>query len=132
MAYRKCPRCNLNYIKDVDALCMVCMEDLGKSSRLSTDDEDYDICPECGDNVIKSGEEMCHQCQLERTKDTVDEVVKKSTQWGEITPGVEVTDTFHVDLEEEMGELEKVDLDEEEEEEDEDAEIIPDSDDDQD
>ena len=128
MAYKKCPRCNLNYIKDVDALCMVCMEDLGKSSRLGTDDEDYDICPECGDNVIKSGEEMCYQCQLERTKDTGSEVVKKSTEWGEITPGTEVTDTFHVDLEEEIEELEKVDLDEVR---DEGAEIIEDSDDDQ-
>jgi len=128
MAYKKCPRCNLNYIKDVDSLCMVCMEDLGKSPRTGTDDEDYDICPECGDNVIKSGEEMCYQCQLERTKDTVDEVVKKSTEWSEITPGAEVVDTFHVDMEEEIEELEKVDL---EEGQDEVAEIIEDSDDDQ-
>lgn len=129
MAYKKCPRCNLNYIKDVDALCMVCMEDLGKTSRLDKDDEDYDICPECGDNVIKSGEEMCYQCMLERTKDTVDEAVKKSTEWGEITPGAEVTDSFHVDLEEEIEELEKVDLDEVQ---DDDADIIADGDDDQD
>jgi len=104
------------------------MEDLGKSPRTGTDDEDYDICPECGDNVIKSGEEMCYQCQLERTKDTVDEVVKKSTEWSEITPGAEVVDTFHVDMEEEIEELEKVDL---EEGQDEVAEIIEDSDDDQ-
>jgi len=129
MAYKKCPRCNLNYIKDVDALCMVCMEDLGKTTRLSTDDEEYDICPECGENVIKSGEEMCNQCLLERTKDNKDESLKKPSEWGVIAPGQEVIDTFHVDLEEEIEVLEKVDLDEEQ---DEDDELISDQDDDQD
>ncbi len=129
MAYKKCPRCNLNYIKDVDTLCMVCMEDLGKSSRLSTDEEDYDICPECGENVIKSGEEMCYQCLLERTKDTIGESTKKTSEWVEISPNSEIVDAFHVELEEETEELEKVDLAEVQ---DEDGEIMADGDDDQD
>lgn len=125
MAYKKCPRCNLNYIKDVDAYCVVCLGDLGKTPRVGTDEEEYDICPECGDDVIKAGEDMCAQCLQERSKDPIDENVKKSNDWVEFVPGVEPTDTFRVDIEDEMEELEKVEIEEAHE----DDELITDKDD---
>ena len=33
MAYKKCPRCNLNYIKETDLLCKICLEEVGKAYR---------------------------------------------------------------------------------------------------
>ena len=32
MAYKKCPRCNLNYIQDVEVLCKICLDEVGKPS----------------------------------------------------------------------------------------------------
>lgn len=69
MAYKKCPRCYLNYIKDTESLCKVCLEEVGKSLSDNDREEEYDICPECGENIIEPGEEMCDQCAMERMKE---------------------------------------------------------------
>ena len=58
MPYKKCPRCNLNYIKDTEVLCKVCLEEVGKNINDFDKDEEYDICPECGENIIKAGEDI--------------------------------------------------------------------------
>src|SRR5690554_4684301 len=72
MAYKKCPRCSLNYIQDTELLCKICLEEVGKAIRANEDDEEeYDICPECGENIIKTGEEMCLQCLVEHMRDEV-------------------------------------------------------------
>ena len=50
MAYKKCPRCSLNYIKDTELLCKICLDEVGKAIRNNEEDEEeYDICP----NVVK-------------------------------------------------------------------------------
>lgn len=50
MAYKKCPRCELNYIKDTEQYCKVCLVDMGKLAGdhiLDDDilDEDLRLCP---------------------------------------------------------------------------------------
>ncbi|NMA95001.1 MAG: hypothetical protein GX974_03085 [Clostridiales bacterium] len=73
MAYKKCPRCNLNYIKDTDVLCKICLGDVNKALRGNdSDEEEYDICPECGESIIKSGEEMCYRCRIENADNDID------------------------------------------------------------
>ncbi len=62
MAYKKCPRCELNYIKDTEQYCKVCLVDMGKLAGdhiLDDDilDEDLRLCPECGENYLEEGEE---------------------------------------------------------------------------
>ena len=37
MGYRKCPRCELNYITDDEEYCDVCKEELGKSHKIILD-----------------------------------------------------------------------------------------------
>lgn len=69
MGYKKCPRCNLNYIQDHEVLCKVCLAEVGKALKNKDEDEEYDICPECGENIIKEGEEMCYQCRMEKEKE---------------------------------------------------------------
>ena len=81
MAYKKCPRCNLNYIKDTDVLCKICLEEVGKALRSNEEEEEYDICPECGEHIIKAGEEMCYQCRMERSKEDPDLEKAKPGDW---------------------------------------------------
>jgi RNA polymerase subunit RPABC4/transcription elongation factor Spt4 len=113
MPYRKCERCNLNYIKEHEVLCKVCLEEVGKAIRNNDEDEeDYDICPECGENIIKSGEDMCYQCMMERMKEEVDEESRKKDEWGDFLPKDEDEELFSDEDDEDLEDLEEIELDE--------------------
>ena len=116
MAYKKCPRCSLNYIKDTDVLCKVCLDEVGKAIRSNEDEEEYDICLECGEHIIKVGEEMCYQCMMEHVKDETDieDQKRKSDEWddGDFDPEDDEVEEF-ADDEPEEG-LEEIELDLEE------------------
>jgi DNA-directed RNA polymerase subunit RPC12/RpoP len=110
MAYKKCPRCSLNYIKDTDLLCTICLEEVGKAIRRSDEEEEeYDICPECGDQIIKSGEEMCYTCMLEQSKDEVEPMKDKETDWDKAS----VDDDEELFVEDENQGMIEIDLEEE-------------------
>ena len=47
MGLRKCPRCELNYIRDDEQLCNVCKRHM--KGEAETDDV-VTICTECGEN----------------------------------------------------------------------------------
>lgn len=56
MKYKKCPRCELNYITCNEEYCDICKEELAGISeerycyvcgKLLNDNEDNDICCEC-------------------------------------------------------------------------------------
>ena len=114
MAYKKCPRCSLNYIQDVQVLCKICLDEVGKAIRANDEDEEeYDICPECGENIIKAGEDMCYQCMIEHVKDEVDEESRKKDEWGDFLPKGEDDDLFDDDQDEDLEDLEEIELDEE-------------------
>ena len=115
MAYRKCPRCSLNYIQDKELLCKICIVEVGKAIRANDDDEeDYDICPECGENIIKSGEKMCYQCLMEHVRDEVDEEDRKKDEWEDFLPKEEDDDLFGEENDdEELKGLEEIELDDE-------------------
>lgn len=123
MVYKKCPRCNLNYIKDSDLLCKICLEEVGKAIRNNDEEEEYDICPECGENIIKSGEDMCYQCMMEQVKDEIDEVERKEGEWEDFLPKVEEEEIFEEEEEEELGGLEEISLDLVDEDEDADEDV---------
>lgn len=118
MAYKKCPRCNLNYIKDVEVLCKICLDEVGKAIRANDlDEEEYDICPECGENIINVGEEMCNQCLMEQMKDEVSEESRKKDEWGDFLPKDDDEDIFEDDDEDEgLKDLEEINLEETDEE----------------
>lgn len=113
MAYKKCPRCNLNYIKDTDVLCKICAEDVDKALRGNDDGEDeYDICPECGESIIKAGEEMCYRCMMESIdKGVKEEGEKKDDEW-DVYSADDPDDDIIVDNDEDdLGELNIIDED---------------------
>lgn len=87
MAYKKCPRCSLNYIQDHEVLCKICLVEVGKALKnQNEEEEEYDICPACGDNIINAGEEMCYQCMLEKAHEEMDIDKQKKEDWDEFIP----------------------------------------------
>lgn len=74
MGYIKCPRCDLNYMKDDEKYCDVCKAELKigpalKFAALNDDDElEQSLCPICKRNFMDASEEMCAECR-ERAKD---------------------------------------------------------------
>lgn len=117
MAYKKCPRCNLNYIKDTDVLCKICLEEVGKALRSNDEEEEYDICPECGEHIIKAGEEMCYQCRMEQNKDDPDLEKGKPKDWEEFPEEAEEEAPLFEEEDQEELDVVELDLDEEPEEE---------------
>lgn len=62
MEYRKCPRCELNYIRDGEKLCGVCKNAVLTSCEPDEDDDLVVICSECGENRAMNGSMLCANC----------------------------------------------------------------------
>ncbi|MGN1223309.1 MAG: hypothetical protein ACI4T1_04190 [Christensenellales bacterium] len=63
--YKRCPRCELNYIPKKDKLCKICqaeVDSLGKPDAFA----EMQICPICKVNYISEGEDMCEYCAEEQ------------------------------------------------------------------
>lgn len=103
MAYRKCPRCSLNYITEDETYCRICLVEMGKidETREFDYDEDYEICPECGENLMKAGDTMCEHCTLLLQQSSIDAAVsdEAETQDAFDDTGEEVADDLFVSLE---------------------------------
>lgn len=69
--YKKCPRCELNWIPVEEDLCEVCKAELGKASSISLIEDDDEsaygeerICPVCKVNYLSDDEDICSVCKL--------------------------------------------------------------------
>lgn len=72
--YKKCPRCELNYILVEEELCPVCKAELKLTPSESEDD--LELCTFCGKNFITVDQVMCDECSKKRSlDDVVDEVI---------------------------------------------------------
>ena len=69
--YIKCPRCELNWIKEEEEYCDVCKAELGMEgfSLLEDDEEDEMICPYCHINYLENGEKMCAECRAKKAQE---------------------------------------------------------------
>ena len=68
--YKKCPRCELNYIKEEEDYCPVCKAEM----KLVPDDsisDDMELCSVCGQNFVSVDQVMCDECAKKRTLDDV-------------------------------------------------------------
>lgn len=64
MGLRKCPKCEINYIRDDQQLCEVC----SRKHKLSERDEEENeviLCAECGEHPAMKGKELCKYCYAE-------------------------------------------------------------------
>lgn len=60
----KCPRCELNYMKEDEKLCSVCRKELQGSDT----EEPTDLCIECGEYPAVPGGELCVRCLRARVR----------------------------------------------------------------
>lgn len=81
MGYKKCPRCELNYIRDDQQLCDVC----SRKRKASDDDNEVLMCIECGENPAMKGKELCAACYKESLRQErlgkQHKTIAHSTKW---------------------------------------------------
>lgn len=75
MAYKKCPRCELNWIKTEEEYCDVCKTELKMKGGIALiEDEDEEmfeeerLCPECKVNYLDEDEKTCPSCRIALSK----------------------------------------------------------------
>ena len=64
MGFRKCPICEVNYIKDDEQCCDVCRR-YKKGEHDPEPDDTAIVCIECGENPAVKGRELCAACLRE-------------------------------------------------------------------
>ncbi len=76
--YKKCPRCELNYILEEEDYCEVCKQELkGLAFNIELDEDDGEICPVCHVNFLEEGQKMCDACAEAKNAEkrtTIDDV----------------------------------------------------------
>ena len=75
MALRKCPKCELNYIKGDAEFCDVCLREMKRvAARDHSDDDEHALegeilmCTECGEAPAVKGSELCLNCLKEHKR----------------------------------------------------------------
>lgn len=78
MGLRKCPRCELNYIRDDEQVCNVCKRHMKGEVEA---DELITICSECGENPAVRGSELCAICLREvRRQENLEKLVDEMAE----------------------------------------------------
>ena len=68
MALRKCPKCELNYIREDEELCEVCKREMKraqahiKHAQEESEEDEVILCSECGEATAARGGELCLSC----------------------------------------------------------------------
>lgn len=61
MGFKKCPRCELNYISDTETYCKVCLREMrGEETR-----EETELCTVCSEAPAMPGKDVCLFCWKE-------------------------------------------------------------------
>ncbi len=66
IVYKRCPRCELNYIKKGEEFCSVCINEMNSRHDDFACDIDLELCPVCKTNYITEDEIMCASCAAEK------------------------------------------------------------------
>lgn len=70
MALVKCPRCELNYMKDTDKYCSVCLSEMQGDIK----NDDVELCQICNQFPCMSGKDVCKFCFNEmKLSNTIDD-----------------------------------------------------------
>lgn len=118
--YKKCPRCELNYIEEDKEYCDVCLAEMqgGKLKFADLDDDEEaektELCPVCGENYMRPGEKMCDECKknVDEYEEDADIDPDKDEEWRNYldedtddlvleSDGIDIGDDFSDDFDEE-------------------------------
>lgn len=71
MALKKCPKCELNYIRGDAEYCDVCMREVRREAsrqKQAAPAEEEIICSECGEAPAVPGSDLCAECLREQKR----------------------------------------------------------------
>ena len=74
MALHKCPKCELNYIREGEDFCEVCKREMKlaqahiRHSEEESDQDEVILCSECGEAPAVRGGELCIACLKEKKR----------------------------------------------------------------
>ena len=60
----KCPRCDLNYIREDEKYCKICLQEMKGESR----SEEIELCSICNEEPALPGKDVCLFCLREMNK----------------------------------------------------------------
>lgn len=83
VVYKRCPRCELNYIKKGEDYCSVCINEMNSRSDGLNCDLDLELCPVCKSNYITEDEIMCASCAAEKEAEGADIDDIDIAEWNE-------------------------------------------------
>ena len=61
MGFIKCPRCELNYIREEEQYCSVCKREM----KGEVHDDPFELCSICNENPVMPGKDVCLVCYKE-------------------------------------------------------------------
>ena len=109
MGFIKCPRCELNYIREEEQYCAVCKREMKGEAH----DDPFELCSICNENPVMPGKDVCLVCYKEMNQqqglrdDSADEqeTPDVSLDMEDVTDMQEIElDTLGDDIPEEIGE----------------------------
>jgi len=74
MALPKCPKCELNYIREGEQYCDVCKREMkraqarGRHAEEEPEDDELVMCSECGEAPAVHGGDLCAACLKEQKR----------------------------------------------------------------
>lgn len=87
MALRKCPKCELNYLRGEETLCHVCASSKSKKEAV---EEEVVLCSNCGEFPAEKGSDLCKECLAEQKRVEELENQADSVRNGEVEIPLEV------------------------------------------
>lgn len=85
---RKCPICELNYIRGNETMCRVCAAERSRRHTVKNDDEII-MCSECGENPSLPGYDLCEDCLKEQKRQANLEVLADKVRADEAEDPIE-------------------------------------------
>ena len=72
----KCPRCDLNYIREDEKYCKICLQEMKGESR----SEEIELCSICNEEPALPGKDVCLFCLREMNKSNNTEETESETE----------------------------------------------------
>ena len=98
MCFIKCPRCELNYIREEEQYCSVCKREMKGEAH----DDPFELCSICNENPVMPGKDVCYLCYKEMSQ--------QQGLRSDVIEEVEAPDVNSLDMED-VSEMEEIELD---------------------
>ena len=88
MALRKCPKCEVNYLRGTETICAVCRSQM-KKHGLEEEAEEEILCTNCGEKPAVKGKDLCEDCLKEQERQEELEAHADAVRMNEVEDPVE-------------------------------------------